>query len=294
MAGERSDIVAAMRLILAGLVLLTTLPLCLTAQKKPTVFLITDAEGVAGICRQEQTDTKNPELQRLLTAEVNAAVRGFINGGAGEVIVWDGHSDSSTLSVLTLEGSARLVMGPLGPKMLMDRGFDAVAFLGQHARAGRERAVMAHSYSSLGIQRLLMNGKEVGEIETRSALAGALGIPVIFLSGDQAAADDLLAIVNNAEVAVVKEGLAYHACISLKATAAQSLIEEKAIAAMRKLGTIQPYRVEGSVEIVTEYSTRSTPSPEAALPEAVDRIDARTIRIRGANFLEAWTRWSSR
>ena len=283
-----------MRLIFAGCVVLTALLPCLSAQKKPTVFLITDGEGVAGICRQEQTDTKNPELQRLLTGEVNAAVRGFIKGGAGEVLVWDGHSDSSTLSVATLEGPARLVMGSLGPKMLLERGFDAVAFLGQHARAGRARAVMAHSYSSLGIQRLMMNGKEVGEIETRTALAGAFGVPVIFLSGDQAAADDLLAIVNNAEVAVVKEGLAYYACISLSAAEAQTLIEDKAAAAMRKLNTIRPYRVEGPVEIVTEYSTRSTPSPELALHEGADRIDARTIRVRGANFLEAWTRWSSR
>jgi D-amino peptidase len=282
-----------MRLIFAGLVLLAaTLPV-LTAQKKPTVFLITDAEGVAGICRQEQTETKNPELQRLLTGEVNAAVRGFIRGGAGEVIVWDGHSNSSTLSVLTVEG-ARLVIGALGPKMLLDRGYDAVAFLGQHARAGRERAVMAHSYSSLGIQRLTMNGKEVGEIETRTALAGAFGIPVIFLSGDQAAADDLLAIVSGAEVAVVKEGLGYYSCISQNSLSAQILIEQKAADAVRKLATIKPYRLEGPVEIITEYSTRSTPNPDAALPEGVDRTGPRTIRHRGANFLEAWTRWSSR
>jgi len=283
-----------MRRLSLGLVLLAALLPALTAQKKPSVFVITDAEGVAGICRQDQTETKNPELQRLLTGEVNAAVRGFIRGGAGEVVVWDGHSNSSTLSVLTVDGAAKLVMGALGPKMLLDRGFDAVAFLGQHARAGRERAVMAHSYSSLGIQRLTMNGKEVGEIETRSALAGAFGIPVIFLSGDQAAADDLLAIVNNAEVAVVKEGLGYYSCISLPAAQAAALIENKAAEAMRKLATIKPYRMDGPVEIITEYSTRSTPSPESALPAGVDRTGPRTIRIRGANFMEAWTRWSSR
>lgn len=283
-----------MRLICTGLVLLSALLPTLTAQKKPSVLLITDAEGVAGICRQEQTETKNPELQRLLTAEVNAAVRGFVQGGAGEVVVWDGHSNSSTLSILTLDEPAKLAMGSLGPKMLLDRGYSAVGFLGQHARANRERAVMAHSYSSLGIQKLLMNGKEVGEIETRAALAGSFGIPVIFLSGDQAAADDLLAIVKDAEVAVVKEGLGYYACLSLNATAAQALIEQKATAAMRKLATIRPYTVKGPVEIVTEYSTRGTPSPDAALPEGVDRTGPRTIRFRGANFTEAWTRWSSR
>lgn len=283
-----------MRLLLTLLALTLSLLQALSAQKKPTVFVITDGEGVAGVCRQDQTDTKNPELQRLLTGEVNAAVRGFLQGGAGEVIVWDGHSNSSTLSAATIDSPARLVIGALGPKMLMDRRYDAVAFLGQHARAGRERAVMAHSYSSLGIQRLTMNGKEVGEIETRAALAGAFGVPVIFLSGDQAAADDLLAIVPNAEVAVVKEGLGYYACLTMTAADAQVLTQRKAAEAVRKLGSIRPYRLDGPVEIITEYSTRSTPPPEAALPEGVDRTGPRTLRFRGANFLEAWTRWSSR
>ena len=106
------------------------------------------------------------------------------------------------------------------------RIFRCCLFIGQHARTNREAAVMAHSYSSLGLQQILMNGNEVGEIETRTALAGWFGVPVILLTGDQAAAEDLLAIVPSAETAVVKEGLSYYSCISLSATAAQRLVEE--------------------------------------------------------------------
>jgi D-amino peptidase len=274
--------------------LLFLLPLALFAQGKRTVFVITDAEGVNGICRQEQTEPTSPELQKLLTGEINAAVRGFVRGGADEVIVWDGHGGSRTLSTLTLAPPARLLIGGQGPRMLLDRGFAAVAFLGQHARAGSARAVMAHSYSSLGIQRIVMNGKEVGEIETRAALAGAYGVPVIFLSGDKAAAEDLRAIVPDAETAVVKEGIGYYSCLSLSSGAAEKLIEEKAFAAMGKLGTIRPYRVEGPVEFVTEYSTRSTMFADSVLPEGFERIAPRSMRVRGANYLEAWTRWSSR
>ena len=46
------------------------------AQKK-TVFLITDAEGVGGVCRQDQTDPKDQEMRQLLTGEINAAVEAF-------------------------------------------------------------------------------------------------------------------------------------------------------------------------------------------------------------------------
>lgn len=258
-----------------------------------SVFIITDAEGVAGVCRQEQTEPTNSELQRLLTGEINAAVRGFLSAGATEVYVWDGHDGSRTLSALTLHPQARLVMGSLEPRMLMERKFAAVAFVGQHARANRTAAVMAHSYSSQGIQRILMNGKEVGEIETRAALAGWYGIPVIFLSGDQAAAEDLKAIVPNAEVAVVKEGLSYYSCISLSAEAAQKLIEERARRAWERRQEIRPFRVEGPVTFEVEYTTRSTLHPGLPLRAGIERVDARTLRYHGKNFLEAWLLWQS-
>jgi D-amino peptidase len=267
---------------------------CLYGQATNSVFLITDAEGVAGVCRQEQTDPDNAEMQKLLTGEINAAIRGLMSAGAGEVVVWDGHGGSRTLSVLTIDPRAKLVMGSLGPKMLMERQYAAIAFVGQHARASRSRAVMAHSYSSLGIQRILMNGQEVGEIETRAALAGWFGIPVILLTGDQAAADDLRAIVPEAEVAVVKEGLGYYACISLSADEAQTLIEQQAARAFARIGKIRPYKIEGPVTIEVEHTTRSTLLPDKALPPGVEMVGPRTLRFRGEDFMEAWTRWRSR
>jgi len=264
------------------------------AEAKTKIFLITDAEGVAGVCRQEQTDPSNAEMRSLLTGEVNAAVRGFLAAGADEVYVWDAHDGSRSLSASTIHPEAHLLMGSPGPTYLMDRDFAALAFIGQHAHANRSAAVMAHSYSSLGIQRILMNGKEVGEIETAAAVAGWYDVPVILLTGDQAAAEDLLAIVPEAETAVVKEGLGYYACLSLSAVAAQKLIEEKAQAAFRKIGKIAPYRINGPVTIEIETSTRSTPSPNEVLPPQVERIDARTLRYRGKDFIDAWLLWRGR
>lgn len=279
-----------MRLILAGLVAVTAF-----AQQPGAVLIITDAEGVAGVCRQQQVEQGNAEMQRLLTGEINASVRGFLKAGAPQVVVWDGHGGSWTLTAQTLHDQARLIIGSLGSKMLLDSGrFAAVAFVGQHARANRARAVMAHSYSSLGIQKLTMNGAEVGEIETRAALAGAFNVPVIFLSGDRAAAEDLHAIVPEAEAAVVKDGISYYACESMSAAAAQALIEQKSEAAWRKLARIKPYKVNGPVTIEMELTTRSTPSPDAVLGEGVERAGPRTLRFKGKDFLEAWTRWNGR
>jgi D-amino peptidase len=272
-----------------------TLPLILVAcaplfAQPKTVFLITDAEGVGGVCRQEQTDPKDAEMRQLLTGEINAAVAGFLDGGASQVLVWDGHDGSATLSTLSIAPEARLIMGALPVNMLMERRYAAVAFVGQHARANTPGGVMAHSYSSLGIQNILMNGKPVGEIETRTALAGWFGTPVIFLSGDQAAAQQLHEIDPDAETAVVKEGIDNYTCISLSADAARKLIRERAGAAMKKIGAIRPYRLDGPVSIEVEYTSRNALTPDAALRPGAQVIDARTIRYNGRDFLEAWQR----
>src|SRR6267154_914788 len=187
------------------------------AQARKTIFMITDAEGVAGVCRQDQTEPKDSEMRQLLTGEINAAVDGFLSGGADEVVVWDGHDGSQTLSALTIHPKAKLLMGAMGPSMMMERRFSAVAYVGQHSKANIRGGIMAHSYSSLGIQNMLLNGKPVGEIDVIAAMAGHFGTPVIMLSGDRAAANELHEIVPNAELAVVKEGIGRYTCISLSA-----------------------------------------------------------------------------
>lgn len=153
---------------------------------------------------------------------------------------------------------------------------------------------MAHSYSSLGIQTILVNGKPVGEIESLAALAGAFDTPAIFLSGDEAAANNLHAIVPEAETAVVKHGLSNYACLSLSAPAARSLITERARIAMTKIAGVKPYKVEGPVTVQIEYTARDVPGPDMRFRPGVEVVDARTVRFHGKDFIEAWTRARSR
>jgi D-amino peptidase len=259
------------------------------AQKR--IFLITDAEGVGGVCRQEQTEPKDPELRQLLTGEINAAVEGFLAGGADEVVVWDGHDGSQTLSTLTIHPKARLVMGALPASMLMERHWSAVAYVGQHSKANVRGGIMAHSYSSLGIQNMLLNGKPVGEIDVIAAMAGQFGTPAIMLSGDQAAANELHEIVPTAEVAVVKEGLGRYNCISLSASAARDAIREAARRSVAKIGTIKPYVVPGPVTLQIEYTTRNSLPPDAESRPNAEVLDDRTIRYRGKDILDVWRQY---
>lgn len=269
----------------------TLLLLCpaLFAQKR--IFVITDAEGVGGVCRQDQTEPTNQEMRQLLTGEINAAVDGFLAGGADEVVVWDGHDGSQTLSTLTIHPKARLVIGGLNASMLMERRWSGVAYIGQHSRANVRGGIMAHSYSSLGIQNMLLNGKPVGEIDMIAAMAGHFGTPVIMLSGDKAAADELREIVPQAELAVVKEGLSRHTCISLSAPAARDLIRETARRSVGNIGAIKPYTVPAPVTLQIEYTTRNSLPLDSESRAGAEVLDDRTIRFRGKDVLDVWRQY---
>jgi len=266
----------------------------LSAQTKPTIFLITDAEGVGGVCRQDQVEPSNREMQQLLTAEINAAVQGFLDGGAGEVIVWDGHDGSQTLSTLTIHPRAKLVMGGLNASMLMERKFSAVAIVGQHSKANIRAGIMAHSYSSLGIQTMKLNNKAVGEIDVIAAMAGHFGTPIIMLSGDKAAVEEMREIVPNAEFAAVKEGLGRYVCISESAANSQRMIHDAAQRSVVKIGSIKPYTVPGPCVLEIEYTTRNSLPIGSELRTASEVVDDRTIRFRGKDVLEVWQRYRTR
>src|SRR5512141_741085 len=153
------------------------------------IYLMTDLEGVAGVLNF--VDWCTPEsryyelAKELLTREVNAAVEGFLAGGAAGVLVVDGHGAGAINPVL-LDPRAELMRGfAMGWPFLLDDGYDAVAWVGQHAKAGTEYAHIAHT-QWFNYLDLSVNGVSIGEFGQFAMCASELGIPAIFLSGDRA------------------------------------------------------------------------------------------------------------
>ena len=216
----------------------------------------------------------------------------LIVGDAVEVVVWDGHDSSRTLSALDINPRARLLTGtPVSPTLELDPSYAAVIFIGQHAMAGAEKGVLSHSYSSEGIQNMWVNDKPVGEIGGRVMLAGAFGVPVIMLSGDTAACKELRDLVPEAECAEVKTGVSRTAGFTLSHPAACALIHEKVFRAMGRLPEFKPYRMAEPVEVKVEFTTASTPSFRPR--EGVERLNDRTWVFRGKDILDAWLKYSS-
>ena len=252
--------ISAIARFLAAIAACLTIGLTLSSAggdaRSKKVFIITDMEGVDGIFSTELQCLPNQsprweESRKLLAGEVNAAVDGLLEGGAAEVVVWDGHDSSRSLSTLDIHPKARLLTGtPVSPTLELDPSYGAVIFIGQHAMAGCEKGILSHSYSSEGIQNIWVNNMPVGEIGARVMLAGAFGIPVIMLSGDTAACQELHALVPKARCAEVKTGVSRTAGYSLSHSAACALIRSEAQAAMTQLAEFQPYRNDGPAEVL--------------------------------------------
>src|SRR5574340_943849 len=81
----------------------------------PRILIVTDLEGVGGVNNPDEQllpgQRRYMESRRMLTGETNAAVEGAFAAGASEVVIWDGHDGSRTLSIDEIDSRAKLLQG---------------------------------------------------------------------------------------------------------------------------------------------------------------------------------------
>jgi len=174
------------------------------------IYLMTDMEAVAGILNFEDWCTPSSRYYELgkefVTLEANAAVEGFFAGGATCVTVADGHGHGA-LNPKLLDPRAELMRGwPEGFPFLLDSSYDAIAWVGQHAKAGTEYSHLTHTQGFSYID-LAVNGISIGEFGQMALCAAELGVPVIFAAGEEAFAKEVKALTAWAETVSVKRGV---------------------------------------------------------------------------------------
>jgi D-amino peptidase len=213
------------------------------------ILMITDLEGIAGVARWDQTGTDQPgyaQAVRLMTEELRACVAGIQDAERqAEVWVWDAHGPGSVDVERMPRGAWLINRGPIEPPYLLDSGVDAVFFLGQHSKAGTRNGNLAHTYSSQTIASFTINGMELGEFGCRAALAGSLGIPTVFVSGDDTMAAEARALVPDIHVAQVKIGLGPQLALHMAPEDARDLVRSVASEATAHAGDIAPFVLSG-------------------------------------------------
>ena len=128
------------------------------------VFISVDMEGLAGVVGSSDVSRSGEDyghFRKLMAEETNAAIRGAMMEGATEIVVRDSHGSKTNLLPGDLIPGAKLLRGATsGPKNMMegiDETFDAVVFIGYHARAGTPEAILEHT-SSGNVIDMAING----------------------------------------------------------------------------------------------------------------------------------------
>src|SRR5215470_15642644 len=187
-----------------------------TGVKKLKMYVSVDMEGVAGVVTGDQLGPQGFEYERFrrfMTDEAVAAVRAAKEAGATEVVVADSHGNGESLLIEEFPKDVRIVRSwPRHGGMMagVDASYGAGLFIGYHASTTNPKGVRAHTFSSADFTRVALNSVPVTEAEFNAAYAGALGVPVVFASGDDAAIAEITARLGEMETVITKKSLGFH------------------------------------------------------------------------------------
>ncbi len=219
------------------------------------VYISVDMEGVAGVVTADQllpSGFEYERFRRFMTDEAVAAVRGAQAAGATEVVVSDSHGNGESLLVELFPKDVRIVRSwPRHGEMMagLDSSFAAALFVGYHASTTNPKGVRAHTISSAHFTRVALNGTAVTEAELNAAYAGALGVPVVFISGDDVAISEVTTRLGEMESVITKKSLGFHSAESLTPAAACDKIYQGALSAVTHRDQRKPYVVPSPITL---------------------------------------------
>ncbi len=259
------------------------------------ILIAVDMEGITGVTTWNHVTPGSDEWKRMrhvMTADVNAAIKGAIQGGVDEVVIADGHWNGTNLLLEELDGRARLNISNSAPLSMVrgvDTGVKAAMFVGYHARAGSWKATLDHTWNQ-AVANVWLNGRLIGETGLNGAVCGHFNVPVIMISGDQAVAAEASDLLPGIECAVVKNATSRFSAECLPPEITQQRIREAATRAISRFhseDTPPPLRLEPPILLAVEFTHTDMADRAEIVPDAL-RLDARRIQFTCSDMLAAY------
>jgi D-amino peptidase len=224
------------------------------------VFISVDMEGIAGVVIPAETSSSGMDygyFRRIMTEETNAAIEGALAAGATTILVRDSHGSARNILPGLLDRHALLLRDWSGGHLSMmegiDDSFDAVIFIGYHAKAGTASAIIDHT-SSGNVTNVEINGVSMPEAGYNALMAGYYDVPVVFVAGDQAITEQVKERFGDVETVAVKKGIGA-ASLGMHPEVAQEQIRAGVEEALRNLNRFQPYKLEPPYKLVLTMKT---------------------------------------
>lgn len=249
------------------------------------ILIAADMEGITGVVHWDQVNPDHPEYSRfrkLMTADVNAAIRGAFGGGATSVVVTDGHNNGRNILIEELDSRATLNSGTPSPLSMVngvDEGVDGVMFVGYHGRMGAANSILDHTWSDERVCGLWINDRAFGEAGLNGAVCGHFDVPIIMACGDQSLCAEVQEFFGNKiEVAQVKRAVSRMAAECLAPAKTTSLIEEvakRAVINLKSKNSPKPFKVTKPIKMTLEFEQSDMADRAALMPHAKRTIDRR-------------------
>lgn len=251
-------------------------------------YILCDYEGTTGtVCWDDEETSLGPEA---MAGDVNATIEGLRQGGFTQFVVRDYHAGGRTMHPASLDPAATLIRGKSTPYPYgLGPDFDAMCFVGAHSMAGTANGVMCHTMNG-DVYELRFNGKPIGEIGGFAYLVSHFGVPMIFVSGDQAACDEAKGIIGDVEVAPTKFGLARNCAECPHPTVSRKRITEGALRAAKRLKDFKVLTTE--LPCTLDITYRNPDSADRVFETSGgERVGDRTVRVVADNVLDAFRRF---
>lgn len=273
--------------LLAALALGTT-----PAQTGKKVFISADMEGISGISASDQLSAAGAEYgrsRRMMADDVNAAIRGARRGGATDIVVNDSHGSMRNLRLEDLDDQVRLISHSFKRSGMMeglDESFDAVIFIGYHAKAGNATGLFAHTGSGV-VRDVSVNGRSLGEGGLNTMVAASYGVPVVLVTGDDVAVKQVAEVATSAKTVAVKHAINPRAVELRPFKAVHEEIETAAYQGVRDAKKFPPDRA-ASYKVQVQFDEVTIPEVAQSLP-TMTRPAPDTIAFTTDSMPKAYT-----
>ena len=258
--------------------------------KNLKLFISVDMEGISGVIDWDDVGGNNPDYQyfrKIMTDEVNAAIEASIKNGATDFVVRDAHGAARNVIPDRLNEQAKLLRawstGPYGMMEGIDDSFDAVLFIGYHAKAMTGSGTLAHTmYGDL--LDLRVNQISLPELGWNALIAGYFNVPVIFVSGDQAICDQAKDLIPGIKSVAVKQGIG-EASLNLHPNKSKTLIKNGVKQALNQLEEYKPLKWKAPFTIELDFKKKRITNRASWYPGA-QRKGEFTVSITSNDFLD--------
>ncbi len=248
------------------------------------ILISVDLEGISGVVGKNQIHEEGSGFEwarNKMAKEVNHAIEGALEGGAREIYVNDAHGSMKNIIPDKLHSEAFLISGDLKELSMVEglqKDVHGLFLIGYHARRGTKGGILDHTYSGRVVSQITINGVELGETGINALVAGAYGVPVLLITGDDKVCQEGIDLLGDVYTVKVKEGLSRYAAICLHPEKAGKIIKEKAREAVTNINRFKPFVMDSPYELRVEVVTSAMADGIEMVP-GIKRISPTTLEF---------------